>query len=330
MRTLNLLVIGFVAAGASVAACSSGPGGENVVVGGWAQPPSGSGTSGGGGSDGGSVTLPDGGVAPLPDGGKAPLDAGKLPDGGTPPPGDAGGNCVPSNVATMLASLCTGCHSDPPVNGSLAGLVTYADLMATAHEDATKNEAQLSLSRMQNSASPMPPGALPPSADATILQDWINAGYPGSCTSADGGPPPPPPPPPTSVFTGAPPFSCTTGSDSHNAGRNCLGCHNFNFGGTVVDGSGNAVAGAEVRVVDSAGVATSICTGPSGTFHIGGSSDNAPVPVTWPARVGVRNATVKQDMVTALATASAGGCSSCHGPQDCTGGTCSTTVVHLP
>lgn len=213
--------------------------------------------------------------------------------------------------------------------------MTYSDLKATAHEDPTKNEAQLSVSRMQNSSSPMPPGGLLPAADATTLQNWINAGYPmGTCatgggsgssggSSGDGGSTPPP----VNVFNGAPPFSSQTGPSTHNAGRDCLQCHGtgggdapqFTFGGTLYDGSGNPVVGAEVRLVDASGNGTSVYTGPSGTFYSRGSGFAAP------ANVGVRDATNTAEMLVALQS-SGGGCSSCH----CTGTGCSTTAMHLP
>jgi hypothetical protein len=264
-------------------------------------------------------------------------------------------------VATVFANGCTGCHSDPPVTGALAGLVTYADLMATSHEDPSKNEAQLSLSRMQNMSSPMPPSGLPPAADVTTLQNWINAGYPmGSCASAapdggsgsgsggggsgggsggssgggssgsrgDGGSPPP-----SGVFGNAPPYSSNTGQSTHNAGQDCMSCHNgttnaptFKFGGTLYDGNGKAVSGAEVRFVDANGAATSVYTGPSGTFYRGGSG------FTGPAHVGVRNATSTQEMLTGLQSTSqppastGGACSACH----CTGTSCTMPVIHLP
>jgi hypothetical protein len=240
----------------------------------------------------------------------------------------------------MLANNCTGCHSDPPMASALAGLVTYADLMATSHEDPSKNEAQLSLSRMQNASSPMPPGGVPSAADVTTLQNWINAGYPqGSCgtTGGDGGA--------SSggssgggssgVFANAPPFSAQTGKSTHNAGQDCMGCHTgggtnappaFEFGGTVYDGSGKAVVGAEVRFVDAKGNAVSVYTGPSGTFYKGGTG------FAGPAHIGVRDATSTQDMMTALQSgaqspASTGGaCSACH----CTGSGCTMAPIHLP
>jgi hypothetical protein len=199
--------------------------------------------------------------------------------------------------------------------------------MATAKEDPTKNEAQLSLARMQNAASPMPPSGVAPAADVTSLQSWINAGYPkGSC---EGGTAPPPPPPPESVFMGALPYKAQTGSNSHNAGQDCIGCHqhagSFTIGGTVYDGSGNPVSSAEVRVVDANNMAFSVYTGSNGTFHSSTS-------FAAPAHIGVRDATHTVDMVTALQSGpqtpapSGGACSGCH----CTGAGCTVAAVHLP
>jgi hypothetical protein len=205
--------------------------------------------------------------------------------------------------------------------------------MKTSMEDPTKNEAQLSLARMQNAASPMPPGSLPPAADVTTLQNWINAGYPmGSCGSGgDGGGGPPPA---TNAFTGAPPYAAQTGQQTHNAGRDCLQCHGggggdadqFDFGGTVYDGNGNPVVGAEVRLVDTNGNATSVYSSSTGTFYKKGNGFAAP------AHIGVRSASATMDMITALQStaqgpASTGGaCSACH----CTGGTCTVAAIHLP
>jgi hypothetical protein len=201
--------------------------------------------------------------------------------------------------------------------------------MATAKEDATKNEAQLSLVRMKDTARPMPPGALPSAAEVAVLENWINAGYPmGSCGSVDGGDGGNGPPigPPPSVFGGAPPFSPHTGPNTHNAGQDCMSCHTgkgdanrFSFGGTVYDGNGQPVVGAEVRLVDAMGRATSVYTGPKGTFYSGSA-------FTAPAHVGVRNAAASKDMFTALDATNGGACSSCH----CTGASCSVPVVHLP
>jgi hypothetical protein len=249
---------------------------------------------------------------------------------------------VPCDVATMLAANCTGCHSDPPAPGAVAGLVTYADLEATSHGDPTKNEAQQSVVRMQDTTAPMPPGGAAPAADVTILQNWINAGYPmGTCGSGssssssgssggDGGNPPPP----SGVFANAPPYASHIGLTTHNADQDCLSCHTgggnqvptFEFGGTLYDGSGNPASGVEVRLVDANGKATSVYSGPSGTFYKEGSG------FAGPAHIGVRNATSQQEMLIALQSGSqppastGGACGACH----CTGSGCTIARIHLP
>jgi hypothetical protein len=243
----------------------------------------------------------------------------------------------------MLAANCGGCHSDPPIASALAGLVTYADLMAPSHEMPSQNEAQLSLSRMKNAASPMPPGSLPPASDVTILQNWISAGYPkGSCGSgsADGGangtngadgavivPS-------SSVFSKAAPFSLGTPvNGNHKAGQDCMSsCHNhgFTFAGTLFDANGAGVGGAEVRLVDAKGLVISVYTDNGG----GSSQGNfyGRQAFVGPAHVGARNASSTQDMHTALQStaqtpASTGGaCNACH----CTGTGCTIAPIHLP
>jgi hypothetical protein len=249
-------------------------------------------------------------------GGLTPADTSGTPAPGTPPPAGA---CIPPDVQSMLSAKCVGCHSSPPVNGSLSALVTLSDLLATAKEDATKNEAQLSLARMQNAASPMPPtsvGNPATAAEITALQTWIAANYVSSACNADSGAPPPAA---TDVFTGAPAFVSQTAGGTHNAGKNCMGgCHNhgFTFAGTVTNGAGQGVGGAEVRLVDANNKAISVYTGSNGNFHSSSS---------WvaPAKVGVRNAAAKVLMVSVLQSTQ-GGCNGCH----ITGGT--QSPIHIP
>jgi hypothetical protein len=94
----------------------------------------------------------------------------------------------------------------------------------------------------------------------------------------------------------------------------------FSFGGTLYDQSGKPVAGAEVRLVDASGKATSVYTSTTGTFYGQGNGFAAP------AQVGVRNASGAQNMISALQASNGGACSSCH----CTGGSCSVAPIHLP
>jgi len=211
--------------------------------------------------------------------------------------------------------------------------VTTTDLMAKAKEDPTKNEAQLSLARMQNTTSPMPPAALnlpATAAEITALQNWINGGYAsGSCSTdagvvaSDSGPALAV----VDVFAGQPAFVAQVGSNAHNAGRNCMQCHggngggddapSFVFGGTIYDAAGNPVSGAEIRVLDKSGKAYTARSAANGTFHANGS------PLAGPGHAGARNATNNSLMISAVTN---GGCSSCH----CTGAGCTTTAVHLP
>jgi hypothetical protein len=294
---------------------------------------SGSGSSSSGGGSSGASQANAGGASGAPSsvsgssGGSSSSgvthDAG--PINGPPPAAGAG---LPCDVATVLASKCTSCHSDPPINNSLAGLMTHADLLATAKEDPTKNEAQLSLVRMQNTASPMPPAALnaPPTAsDISTLQSWISAGYPtGSCGS-DGGTPIEAGPSIVvfDVFQGKP-FAPGTGSNSHNAGQDCMRCHagggddapKFSLGGTIYDLTGNPVGGAEIRVADQNGAAFSVYSGSNGTFH-------SSTTFSASAHVGARTATTANTMISLL---SYGGCSKCHG----TGAGFTTIAVHVP
>jgi hypothetical protein len=141
-------------------------------------------------------------------------------------------------------------------------------------------------------------------------------------------------------FSGAPPFSSQTGTDSHNAGRSCIesGCHgsvaaaeSFLIGGTVYsDYEGTMPAtGVEVRIADSAGHATSTYSGPEGNFYI--TSANAG-GVTLPAVVGARTASSTRPMITTL-TVSMGSCGQtpCHvpggGPLGVTG---NYYPIHVP
>jgi hypothetical protein len=304
---------------------SADTGGQTGIATGGAGPSFQPGTGGAGGT---SAPPPaSGGVA---NGGVA--NGGVASSGGSGSSGPAASG-VPCDLATYFAAACTSCHGNPPLPSALAGLVTYDDMMKTSVEDPTKNEAQLSLVRMKDAARPMPPGALPPAADVALLEQWINAGYPrGSCGTGagpdGGGPPPPPPPPPPSVFDGAPAYQLHAGGRAHNAGRDCMQCHQgsdgeapiFSFGGTLYDPSGAPVSGAEVRLVDASGKATSVYTATNGTFYAGGRG------FAGPARVGVRNANQALDMFTPLQATNGGACSSCH----CTGASCSVAPVHLP
>jgi hypothetical protein len=315
MKSL-ILVVCALATSAVLGACSSAAPPDPLLS--WDNSNS---SSGGSGGSSGSVS--DGGGSGSSSGGSSSSSGGSGSSSSSSSSGGSssgGSGSLPCDVATLFSAHCTTCHANPPQQGSLSSLITYSDLMAVSKEDATKNEAQLSLSRMQNAQSPMPPASVndpATAADITTLQNWINAGYPkGSC--ADAGPPP------GGVFQGQPPYQAPGNvGQTHNAGKDCLTCHNgqgdpdlFSMGGTIYDGNNNPVVGAEIRLVDANNVGFSVYSDQGGNFHSRGS-------FVSPAHVGARNAQNTADMV---ATLSYGGCNKCH----CTGGGCTTTPIHLP
>jgi hypothetical protein len=232
---------------------------------------------------------------------------------------EGGTGTIPCDVATVLAAKCISCHSDPPIDNSLSGLVTFADLVARAKEDPTKNEAELSIARMQSTTAPMPPAALmtpATAAEITVLQNWVAAGFPsGTQCAGDAGPSGVA----TNVFAGATAFALGTEVNGHhNPGQNCLSHHHngeFSIAGTVFDANGNGLAGAEVRVVDSKGVTNIMYSGSNGNFFTKGGTT-----LTVGAHAGARNA----GATTLMISAASGACNSCH----TTGGV--TTPIHVP
>ncbi len=288
--------------GIAVVGGSSGSGGGSSSGVGTSLDTTASGSSSGGG---GSSSSSGGAAAPAP----------YVWDGGT--------GTLPCDVASMLAASCTSCHSDPPINNSLAGLVTFADLVARAKEDPTKNEAELSLARMKNAASPMPPAALmmpPTAAQIAVLQNWINAGFPsGTACAADAGAGSLAGTVASNVFAGQAAFALGTEINGHhNPGQDCQSHHHngeFSIAGTVYDGTGKALAGAEIRVVDAKGTVTSMYSGTNGNFYSKGGATLA-----LGAHTGARNAASTALMISQAS----GACNSCH----TTGGV--APQIHLP
>jgi hypothetical protein len=91
---------------------------------------------------------------------------------------------LPCDIATLLATRCQQCHSDPPQYGAPMPLVTYADLVAPRGGTRT---IDLAAARVSSDTSPMPP---PPNARLTddeigTLQTWASAGAPAAAASCD-------------------------------------------------------------------------------------------------------------------------------------------------
>ncbi|MFT3770389.1 MAG: hypothetical protein QM820_33595 [Minicystis sp.] len=185
----------------------------------------------------------------------------------------------------MLAALqarCWSCHGTQPNSETPLKLLTYADLAAPSVTFPEQSNAQLSVDRMQNPLSPMPPGPFPVTqAQIDALQSWASNGLP-MVDCPDVYPDP-----------YAAPVQCTSGiqlppnqqeGEEMNPGRACNACHNqvnaegadapiYAFAGTVFptahepdDCVSTNFAGAQVEVVDINGLTVTIPVGPNGNF----------------------------------------------------------------
>jgi hypothetical protein len=112
---------------------------------------------------------------------------------------------------------------------------------------------------------------------------------------------------PTSPTTGS---GSTTASTSHNAGRDCLGCHSFTVAGTVYRAGGVAISpGAVLRLTTaSAGGGTVVATltaDGSGNFYTG-------LPVSFGTGLFVTAASTAGAVRSKAAPITSGACNRCH------------------
>ncbi len=80
-------------------------------------------------------------------------------------------------VQAVLVSDCQGCHGRTPAAGAPMSLVTPGDLKAHGRDASSMNEAQLSVHRIAIGQMPPPP-IHNVSSKASVLQKWIDNGYP--------------------------------------------------------------------------------------------------------------------------------------------------------
>jgi mono/diheme cytochrome c family protein len=235
-------------------------------------------------------------------------------------------------VASAL-SVCVTCHADPPIGGAVGSLLTYTDLKAAAPNYPGMTMAQMAVTRMQDTAKPMPPAGLPAATSAQIatLSTWIAAGYPMGTCGADAGPP-------DTTFTGAP--TCPSGSTyvggdgsrSMDPGQPCISCHattggeapTFTFAGTVF-ANGHAtddctpsatekteLADAEVIITGANNATITLPLSTTKGLSNGNFSTSQSVPLPYTAKVVYfqgPNMGKERDMVTPQMS---GDCNSCH------------------
>ena len=224
---------------------------------------------------------------------------------------------LPCDVQQLLENRCIACHLGP----SPAALLSYDDLVKHSAGAPTKTLAQVSLERMQNVASPMPPApaVAPTAAEVAVLDAWIKAGTPKgtTCTSlpgdagADAG---------KSTNT---PVVCTSnttwkggndGSSRMKPGGACITCHSMQGGPTyVVAGTVyptahepndcNGVNGAtSVVVTDKNGTVTTIAVNTVGNFS---ARNNIAAPFTVKVVSGGKERAM-------IGSVTAGDCNTCH------------------
>jgi hypothetical protein len=215
-------------------------------------------------------------------------------------------------------------------------LVTYANLTAPARSDPSKTVAQMAVTRMQSTTSPMPPvpGTPATAAEIAAVSSWIAAGYPtGSCgggaggsggggSSGAGGSG-------AGGAGGSDPFgsapTCTSGaywqggegSAVMNPGLACIGCHDgggeaprFTIAGTVYPTAHeydrcngvNGANGTQVIVTDSGGHTITLTPNSVGNFYYTGA-------ITTPVHAKVTYMGRERVMSAAQTT---GNCNNCH------------------
>lgn len=220
---------------------------------------------------------------------------------------------LPCDVDALLGTYCRGCHGPLPVGGAPMPLVSYDDLMAPAKSDPTKRVADLCLTRMQDTSTPMPPS--PPSPSATDVQafaTWLASGAAmGDCVAA-------------SNPLGAAP-TCTSmtswnggndGSSRMHPGEACISCHSsgegprFALAGTVFptghepdDCNAANVGGAQVIITDANNNQTTLTPNSVGNFY----AQHVTIALPYHAEV------VYSGRTRAMSAAqSSGDCNSCH------------------
>lgn len=99
--------------------------------------------------------------------------------GATGAGGAATGEGLPCDVATIVEAHCLSCHGNPPSSSAPQALVTAADWAAPAPSDPSKSNAEVSVARMQDASSPMPPEGLISGDDVKVVADWVAAGAKG-------------------------------------------------------------------------------------------------------------------------------------------------------
>lgn len=145
---------------------------------------------------------------------------------------------LPCEVRAIVEAACAHCHSAPTSADAPMSLLSRADFLKPSSIDGV-TVGELSLDRLRELPSPMPPRSEPPLAEAhrAVLESWFAAGMPvGTCDSLPAKP---------LITTCASGSSWSDGNDGDvnmNPGKVCRDCHvtqssddAYFFSGTVFD-----------------------------------------------------------------------------------------------
>jgi len=228
---------------------------------------------------------------------------------------------LPCDVQAVLEDRCIACHSgtSPPP------LLSYADLLAKSKVDPTKTMAQLSLERMKDKMSPMPPkpAEAPDPEEIKTFEDWVGAGSPKGAICTD--PPPDGGAPKDGGAGDGGAGTCTSGTlwkDGNNGsplmhpGAACNACHqvmggpNLRIAGTIYptlhepnDCNGKAPPPPlTVVITDKNGKVTNLPVNAAGNFF-------TRARVNAPYKAKVTDGTKTRAMTGSV---TAGDCNSCH------------------
>lgn len=225
---------------------------------------------------------------------------------------------LPCDVADLLASHCLSCHGASLAGGATVRL-NSAEALRTMGAGSTL--AQLSITRMRASSSPMPPvGARVPSVEVAAFETWVQAGMPdGSCETAAQNDP----------FAAAATCSSNaywTGGNKESPmmhpGQACIDCHTrgvrgergpgFALAGTVFvsghepddcNGVNGRTQDAVVEITDASGKVTRLSVNSAGNFYLEAQ------PIRTPYTATLRYQGRTRSMVTPQTS---GDCNSCH------------------
>jgi hypothetical protein len=226
---------------------------------------------------------------------------------------------IPCEVAELVMRSCATCHGEPLSGGAPNRMLTYADLAAASHSDASRSVAQLSVDRMRDAKAPMPPDGVAPENDVAILERWIAAGMPkGSCS------PPVEQPAGPVVSEYDTPTVCTSmtrwtrgdrGSSLMHPGVPCIECHERLRDGPIYTAAGtlypsahepddcNGVGGSvSVVITDANGATYTLPVNAAGNFF-------TRTRIAAPYRAKVVSGTKTRTMMTPQ---SDGDCNVCH------------------